>query len=216
MNKFGTALLSATALVASGTALAAEPQWDYVQLGWIQGDGRDDDGKAEGFEIKGSFSFLENLHVQLSYADGDIAGFDGGNDADFDGYTLTFGYHLPITANGNTHFFTDISYFDFDFDSNSGSGDNKGWGLGAGVRSVLADRVELLGKLSYNRGDADFAGIDDDYTNTEVKVGARYLWTENLSTGLTVTMNDLLAEQAADGGDSAVIDVRWAFGPLMR
>lgn len=212
MKKFGTALLSATALVASGAAIAAEPQWDYAQLGWIQGDGFDDFGQAEGFELKGSISFLESFHAQLAYADGDIA--DGSDDVDFDGYTLVLGYHLPVTASGNTHFFADISYFDYDFEFDGSSGDNKGWGLGAGVRSVLADRVELLGKLTYNRGDTDFFE-DGDYTDTAVQVGARYLWTDNFSTGLTVTINDTTAA-AYFGGESAVIDLRYSFGSLLR
>lgn len=215
MSKFGTALLGATALVASGAAIAAEPQWDYVQIGWIQGDGFDDYGKTQGFELKASISFLENFHAQLSYADGDIKDDFDFDNPDFDGYDLTLGYHLPVTASGNTHFVADVNYFDYDFKTDGFSADNKGYGLGVGVRSVLGDKVELEGKLTYTRGEFDIYGGDDDYTDTSVKVGVRYLWTENLSTGLTVTVNDTKAAYYF-GGESAVIDLRYGFGSLFR
>jgi hypothetical protein len=72
MKRIGIAVLSAASLLAAGTAAAAEPQWNYGQLGWIQGDGFEDEGESDGFKMDGSIGFLENYHAQLAYRDGEI------------------------------------------------------------------------------------------------------------------------------------------------
>lgn len=77
MKRIGIAVLSAASLLAAGTVAAAEPQWNYGQIGWIQGDGFEDNGESDGFKIDGSIGFLNNWHAQASYQDGDV---DGGSD----------------------------------------------------------------------------------------------------------------------------------------
>ena len=69
MRKTGIALLSAASLLAAGTAMAAEPQWNFVEAGWIQGDGFEDSGTLDsvtldGFQLRGSLGFLNNFHAQ--------------------------------------------------------------------------------------------------------------------------------------------------------
>ena len=61
MKRIGIAVLSAASLLAAGTAAAAEPQWNYGQIGWIQGDGVEDLGEADGFKVDGSIGFLRKL-----------------------------------------------------------------------------------------------------------------------------------------------------------
>ena len=205
MRTTGIALLSAASLLAAGTAMAAEPKWTYLQLGYVQGDGFDDFGKSDAFELEGSIGFLGNYHAQLSYVDGDIS--DDGDDLDFDGFDLVLGYHQAITSSGATQFFADINYFDidFDFDGGEGSVSNTGYGIGLGLRSFVGSNLELEGKITYTRGELDDDFFSDaDYTDTSLEVGGRWHWTPNFSTGLMLALNDSTASTFGIGGDDQV------------
>jgi opacity protein-like surface antigen len=213
MKRIAIAVLSAASLLAAGTAAAAEPQWNYGQIGWIQSDGFEDNGEGDGFRIDGSIGFLDNFHFQLSYEDGT---YDGSPDTDWDGYRTSIGYHEAINSNGNTQFIANINYFDIDFEEDgSGSDDTTdGYGLGFGLRSMLSDKVELEGMINWTRGtwDPDY-GSDEDYTDTTLSVGGRYHWLPNVSTGLTLTLNSgSTGADSYNSGDAALLDLRYSFG----
>ena len=214
MKRIGIAVLSAASLLAAGTAAAAEPQWNYGQIGWIQVDGQEDNGEGDGFKIDGSIGFLENYHFQLSYEDGSLDGTP--NDDDWDGYRTALGFHQAINSAGNTQFIANINYFDIDFDEDGGEGvydgSASGYGLGFGLRSMISEKVELEGMINWTKGnyDPDF-GSSEDYTDTSLVVGGRYHWLPSISTGLTLTVNGG-GNSYYSGGDSALIDLRYSFG----
>jgi hypothetical protein len=219
MKRIGIAVLSAASLLAAGTAAAAEPQWNYGQIGWIQSDGFEDAGEGDGFKLDGSIGFLDNYHFQLSYEDGTYDG-DGGyysDDTDWDGYRTTVGFHQAINSSGSTQFIANINYFDIEYDEDGAEGnlDSTGYGLGFGLRSMISEKVELEGMINWTKGELDpDGGSDSDYTDTALVVGGRYHWTPNISTGLSLTINDSATTVASYGlgGDSALIDLRYSFG----
>ncbi|MEZ5563765.1 MAG: hypothetical protein R3F27_12505 [Gammaproteobacteria bacterium] len=215
MKRIGIAALSAASLLAAGTAAAVEPQWNYGQIGWIQGDGLENDGESDGFKVDASIGFLENYHFQLSYEDGTFD--DYFNDTDWDGYNATLGFHQAISASGNTQIIANINYFDIDFDEDGGEGygsTTDGYGLGFGLRSMISERVELEGMINWIKGnwDPDWSSNDEDYTDTSLKVGGRYHWMPNVSTGITLSINGNGSTGSFYGGDTALIDVRYSFG----
>lgn len=215
MKRIGIAVLSAASLLAAGTAAAVEPQWNYGQIGWIQGDGLENDGESDGFKVDGSIGFLENYHFQLSYEDGTFD--DYSNDTDWDGYSVKLGYHEAISASGNTQIIANINYFDIDFDEDGGEGyssSTDGYGLGFGLRSMISERVELEGMINWIKGnwDPDWSSNDEDYTDTSLTVGGRYHWMPSLSTGITLSINGSGSTGSFYGGDTALIDVRYSFG----
>jgi len=215
MKRMGIAVLSAASLLAAGTAAAAEPQWNYGQIGWIQNDGIEDDGEGDGFKIDGSIGFLDNYHFQLSYEDGSYD-FTGG-DLDWDGYRTSLGFHQAISSTGNTQFIANINYFDLEYDEDGSEGniDNTGYGLGFGLRSMISDKVELEGMINWTKGEVDWGGYysDSDYTDTTLVVGGRYHWLSNVSTGLTVALNTgSEADDSFSSGDSLLLDLRYSFG----
>ncbi|MBL8198591.1 MAG: hypothetical protein JNJ67_06600 [Chromatiales bacterium] len=222
MKRIGIAVLSAASLLAAGTAAAAEPQWNYGQIGWIQSDGIEDAGEGDGFKIDGSIGFLDNFHFQLSYEDGTYDGggsYFGGDDTDWDGYRTSLGYHQAINSNGNTQVIFNINYFDIDFEDDGGEGfgdgTSDGYGLGFGLRSMISDKVELEGMINWTKGsyDPDYSYFsDEDYTDTTLSVGGRYHWLQNVSTGLTLTLNSSDSTGSFGGGDSALLDLRYSFG----
>ena len=224
MKRIGIAVLSAASLLAAGTAAAAEPQWNYGQLGWIQGDGADNYGQADGFKINGSVGFLRNYHFQLSYEDGTIDGNGFGyNDVDWDGYTATLGYHEAISNSGNTQIIANLNYFDLDYDEDGSEGNGKlgstdAIGLGFGLRSLISENVEVSAMINWYDGTFDpgnSGGSDEDFTDTNLELGIRYHWLPSISTGLTLNVNGSggsLGSYGVVSGDSAVIDVRYSFG----
>jgi hypothetical protein len=218
MKRIGIAVLSAASLLAAGTAAAAEPQWNYGQIGWIQSDGADDGGgEGDGFKIDGSIGFLDNFHFQLSYEDGT---YDDAPDEDWDGYRTSLGYHQAINANGNTQIIANINYFDIDFEEDGGEGfydsSSDGYGLGFGLRSMISDNVELEGMINWTKGswepDNAYYSSDEDYTDTTISVGGRYHWMPNISTGVTLVVNAGGSTGSYGGGDSALFDLRYSFG----
>jgi opacity protein-like surface antigen len=217
MKRIGIAVLSAASLLAAGTAAAAEPQWNYGQIGWIQSDGFEDASEGDGFKVDGSIGFLENYHFQLSYEDGTYDGVSA--DTDWDGYRATLGFHQAISSSGNTQFIANVNYFDIDYDEDGAEGNATadGYGLGFGLRSMISEKVELEGMINWVKGNLDLDYVGDiDYTDTTLVVGGRYHWTQNISTGLSLTLNDsgasLSNSEFGVGGDSALIDLRYSFG----
>ena len=218
MKRIGIAVLSAASLLAVGTAAAAEPQWNYGQIGWIQSDGVEDNGEGDGFKIDGSIGFLDNYHFQLSYEDGTYDG-DGGyysDDIDWDGYRTSLGFHQAINSSGSTQIIANINYFDLEYDEDGAEGnvDNTGYGLGFGLRSMISEKVELEGMINWAKGEIDPDDSSDlDYTDTTLSVGGRYHWMPNISTGLTLTVNaGSEADSSFSSGDSALLDLRYSFG----
>ena len=217
MKRIGIAVLSAASLLAAGTAAAAEPQWNYGQIGWIQVDGPEDNGEGDGFKIDGSIGFLENYHFQLSYEDGSLDGTP--NDDDWDGYRTALGFHQAINSAGNTQFIANINYFDIDFDEDGGEGvydgSASGYGLGFGLRSMISEKVELEGMIDWTKGEYDYDNgyfSDEDYTDTTLSVGGRYHWMPNISTGLKIVLNAGDQTDSFGYGDAALLDLRYSFG----
>ena len=86
-----------------------------------------------------------------------------------------------------------------------------GFGVGIGLRHMLTPNVEVSGLAWWNEGsDDDNLGNDNDFSDISLELGGRYLFTDNLSLGVTIVTNDSIV-----GGDSAKIDVRWQFGDLL-
>lgn len=221
MKRVGIAVLSAASLLAAGTAAAAEPQWNYGQIGWIQVDGVEDYGEGDGFKIDGSIGFLDNYHFQLSYEDGTFDGDGGyyGNDEDWDGYRTALGFHQAINSSGSTQFIANINYFDIDFEEDGGEGlydgSSSGYGLGFGLRSMISEKVELEGMIDWTKGEWDPDNgyfSDEDYTDTTLSVGGRYHWLPNISTGLKIVLSGTDQTGSFSDGDAALLDLRYSFG----
>lgn len=212
MNKLGTALLSASALLVAGTAAAELPEWTYGQLGYYQADSIGDE-QTDAFALDASLGFLDIWHIQAGYIDGSLGDFGVQND--FDGWNVTIGAHPAI--NEKSQLVVNLNYFDTSYDGSEGGGsiDRDGYGVGVGVRTNVTDKVEA--SVIANWTDASFdVSSDLDQTAVSVAFGGRYNWTKDFSTGATVVINDptLVGESIFFGGssNSMNLDVRWTFG----
>lgn len=208
MKRMGTALFGATALLAAGAAMADQPEWNWLQAGYVTADnGFDDDTNA--FELEGSIGFGLG-HAQINYIDGEE---EGSPDADFDGYTVVVGIHPQLNENGQ--YVLEAAWMDGDYEPDGQpDGDVDGIGLAAGLRYNLTDRFELSSKVTWTDLEWDMGGGKADFTDVGVELAGRYAWTENLSTGVTVNINDTISDFLFSG-DALTLDVRWAFGQIL-
>jgi hypothetical protein len=192
MKYMGIALLSAGVLVA-GSAIAAQPQWTYAQAGYFSTDREENTSGEDGYELAGSIEFAQKWHAQLRYHDAEDE-----TNVDSDGYRITVGAHPAVSD--QTQLIADITYFDFSVDGTPDV-DTDGYGVGVGARSNITDAVELIGEIWWVESETDNDPNDD--TDFFAEVGGRYHWTQNLSTGILLTL---------DSSDEVLFDVRWTFG----
>lgn len=210
MNKLGTALISASALLLAGTASAELPQWTYGQAGYYQADSTGDD-QTDAFTLDASIGFLDIWHFQANYIDGSLGA--GPINNDFDGYQLTIGAHPAITE--STQLVLNGIYFDENITIDGPDAQRDGWGAGIGFRSNVTDKVEAsaIGYWTYeNVKNSPYSYCDDsdncDTTNVSIEFAGRYNWTRNFSTGATLIVGD---SRIGGSSDSMNLDVRWTF-----
>ncbi len=210
MNKLGTALLSASALLVAGTASAELPQWTYGQVGYYQADSFGDD-QTDGVTLDASLGFLDVWHIQAGYIDGSLG--EGSANNDFDGWSVQVGAHPSI--NEKSQLVINGVYFDTSYDEDGGGNlDRDGYGFGVGVRTNVTDKVEAsaIGYWTDASFDSDDISDDGDATNISVALAGRYNWTKNFSTGATVIIGDPVI--LSSGNNSMNLDVRYTFDGL--
>lgn len=206
------ALATACALLAT-PALADGPDWTWLQAGYYQMDGYDSEAEIDGLQVQGSLGFAERWHAQATWLSGDIDSDADSARADFDGYRVTLGAHTPVV--GNVQLVSDLFYYDIDRDGAEGSfitGSTEGYGVGFGLRTVLADKVDLQGMVTWTSGEAELDGDQADFTDFGLSLMGRYNWTPALSTGLQFNSTDATIFGPLANLDSAVLDLRWSFG----
>ncbi|MDF2178355.1 outer membrane beta-barrel protein [Aliiglaciecola sp. CAU 1673] len=146
-NRILLAALTGAAMF-SASVLAAQPNWNNVQLSYAKLDIDDTDISANGLDLSGSVLVGSNYILQgnfLSVSD-EIFGVD----VDLDWTSIGMGYRHAIT--GNTDVFGIVSYESVELSASSRfdseSEDDNGYGLAIGVRSMLNDNIELKGVIS--------------------------------------------------------------------
>ena len=179
------AMIAVAALAASSAALADGPGWTFVDLGYIRADSVVDE--ADGFQLRGSYEFATKWHARLAYVDGE----DGSVNGDFDGYELIVGAHPAITD--NTDLVWEIGLFDFEDDFNNST---DGYILSTGIRSMITDNTELNGMVSFSDGDADSGSISADFSEINLMLGGRYIFSDNASVGVDYTEGGILGDTA--------------------
>lgn len=156
-------------------ALAGELSYNYVELGYQRVDvddvlpGVNVDG--DGFGIRGSVEINESWFIAGAYSQTD---FDFGADNDL----LSFGagYHAAIAPRVDV--FTILSYITAEASANGFSSiDDDGYGASVGVRGLVGDRIELVGRISY----VDLGGSAD---GTSYGAGALYSFTDTFALGI--------------------------------
>jgi len=161
MNK--TIIASAVLSLLSFGAMADNPSFDNVEIGYTEFDFEDGiDIDIDGFEIKGSKELSDNFYLA-----GDFTRLsENGIDIDL----TTFGVGYKNDFSNTSTFFSEIDYARIDAD---GGLDEDGYEVTIGIRSMLSQELEV--KVA-----AEYLDIDGGDT-TSLIVGGAYNFTKKLA-----------------------------------
>lgn len=163
-----TALLLASPVMADGLS------YNFIEGAYARVELDDSlvDVDGDGFGIGGSFEINENFFGLASYSTAD---FDFG--VDLNQLNAGFGFHTGISP--NTDFVATLVYVRAEVEAGGfGSIDESGWGASAGLRSMVSDRLEVNGAISY----VDFGDGDD----TSIGGGVLYNFTDTFAVGANI------------------------------
>ena len=175
MNK---SLLALALLTVSGTAMAQSPQWNKIEVSYL--DATVDVGASEpsfdGLGLSGSAVITDNWIVFTDCKTIDAEA--NGANADLGFLSAGAGAFKRVTD--TTDIYTTISVERLDISGSatalSVSDDDMGYGIGIGVRSMLIPLLEVGAKIDY---------VDIDDTDVfRAQANAFYHFTKNLSAGI--------------------------------
>lgn len=176
--KFKTLLLTAAlGCTLSTGVLAASPNWNYVEGGYTKQDidGTDD---QNGFNVGGSFRFNDNYFVRGRYTDvSDDLSIAPNVAVDIDTTWVELGFGYIRSMNSTTDLYGVIAIEDLEIEIEDTDLSDTGYSAHVGVKSRVADQLELFGEIGY--ADIDDADIDD----LSLRAGANYYFTDQLSIG---------------------------------
>lgn len=180
MNKLKTlgvlALLNSSLIFSNAQAeglLKSGPSvfnYDYVDLEYIDNDG------ADGFGLRFSADFKENLAVQVGYSK-----LSAGR-LDFDTLSGGVAYHIQTSNYPQADWVFDAGLQTAD----SGFNDDTGLYLGAGIRYAVNDALEVNGSVNLNT-------IGD----TDLNINLRALY--EVATGFSALLETNIADDSAIG-----------------
>ena len=171
--KFARAAIGGLVLAAAPLAAMAEGlSYSYVEADYVDIDA--DGASGDGFGLRGSVGFLDNLFAFADYTDSSVNVFD------LTTIAVGVGGHYPLSesldATGR------IGYTELDLDTAFGSGSDDGYLLSLGLRGQFS-QIELEGNVIYT----DYSELGGD---TEFEVAGRWNFTEMFSAGIGYRSGD--------------------------
>jgi len=175
MKKILVSVLALTAIATTAQAETSPFSYNYIQLGYINGDYKTGGSKLDfnETEFSGSLSLTDNFYLTASYSDGEIK---VGPKADISGYSLGVGGRLPL--GGATDFVGGISYAKSKVKFQGVTESESGYGISVGIRHLLSEQLELEAGV----GIVDAGGDSDRVTS--LSAGLRYRVAKGFSMGL--------------------------------
>ena len=144
---------------------------------------------GDGFELAGSYELNDKIHLFGAWQDQSL-------DFGIDGRTLELGAGYSHSYSDKLDFVGTLSYVDAEVKLGNQTADDDGLAIGGGIRSRIADSVELDAGLKY----VDF---DESGSDTGFSVGARYYFNDSMALGGSADFND--------NADTLRIGFRWEF-----
>tara|TARA_B100000700_G_scaffold63065_1_gene69472 strand:- start:177 stop:779 length:603 start_codon:yes stop_codon:yes gene_type:complete len=175
MNK---SLLALALLTVSSGALAQSPNWNNVEVSYLDTtiDVDESEPSFDGLGLSGSAIITENWIVFADYKT--IEADANGASSDLEMLSTGAGAFKRVTD--STDIYTTISVERLDISGSANgfsvSDDEIGFGIGIGVRSMLAPLLEVDAKIDY---------VDIDDTDVfRARANAFYHFSEQLSAGI--------------------------------
>lgn len=183
--------MAATLLATTGSAAAAELDYNYAELRYVDTELFDVDG--DGFELGGSLELAQSVHLFGNFRTLD---FGGGFDAS--AFEVGGGYALPL--NNGADLVGRLSYIDGEIDvPGGGDVDDSGFGFSAGFRRMFTPQVE--GRAFVNYQDLDASGSE-----TAVEIAGDYFLNDEIALGASLELGDDVT--------TWTLGARWYFGAV--
>jgi hypothetical protein len=144
---------------------------------------------GDGFALGGSYELNEKIFLLGEWQDQSL-------DFGIDGRSLEVGAGYTHGFSDKLDFVGTLSYVDAELKSVNFTADDDGLALGGGIRTRIAQSVELDAGLKYV--DFDEAGNDTGFS-----VGGRYYFNDSMALGGTADFND--------NADTLRVSFRWEF-----
>lgn len=179
----------AASLVLAGSAVAAELDYNYAELRYIDTELFDVDG--DGFEIGGSLELTPSIHLLGSFQT-----LDFGSGLDRSAFKVGGGYAMPL--NPGTDLVARLFYIDGEIDPpGPGDLDDSGFGFSAGARTMFTQRVEGRAFVNY---------VDLDRTSDELsfEIAGDFFLNDQVALGASLELGDDIT--------TWTMGARWYFG----
>jgi hypothetical protein len=197
-TRFGqiVALGMAASLALAGNAAAAELDYNYAELRYIETelDAGPFDVDGDGFEIGGSLELAQSVHIFGNFRTLD---FDAGIDAS--AFEVGGGYAMPL--NTGADLVARLSYIDGEIDTQGGDADDSGFGFSAGARKMFAPRVE-------GRAFVNYVDLDESGDEVSFEIAGDYFVNDQVALGASLELGDDVT--------SWTVGARWFFGAASR
>jgi hypothetical protein len=187
MNIRAVSAAVSVALAAPGVALA-EFSYNFLEGSFVDVEIDDTSIDGDGIRLEGSAEVGDTYFVRAEYEDYDF-------DFNIDGNVFEVGGGYFHTLNEDLDFIAVGQYVQVEI----GSGDDDGLGIGGGVRTRLADTIEVDAILHW-------VDLDDSGSDTYVDLRGRY----NINEQFAVTLK---FDVGSDTFDTMGIGVRYNFSP---
>lgn len=193
MRKYILAMLAGVLAFSPLLVRAEGPSYSFVDLGYVVTDIDDIDEEFDGFLLRGSFEFVENVFLYARYLDQSAEIF--GVDFDATQAAIGIGYAWPLTD--AMDLYGKLGYTEVEVEAFDEKVDDDGFEVSVGLRGYLTEQLELEGAVNY----VDLSDSGDD---TSFGLAARWYFIEQFAVGLE--------GEFGDDATSYGIGVRWSFG----
>lgn len=184
----------AASLVLAGSAAAAELDYNYAELRYIDTelDAGPFDVDGDGFEIGGSLELTRSAHIF-----GNFQTVDFGSGVDVSAFEVGGGYAMPL--NPGTDLVARLSYIDGEIDFPGGDADDSGFGFSAGARRMFTSQVE-------GRAFVNYVDLDESGDEVSFEIAGDFFLNDQVALGASLELGDDVT--------SWTIGARWYFGAI--
>jgi hypothetical protein len=192
----GTVGLAAASFGVAGTASAAELDYNYAELRYIDTelDAGPFDVDGDGFELGGSMELAQSVHIF-----GNFQTLDFGSGIDASAFEIGGGYAMPL--NNNADLVARLSYIDGEIDTPAGDADDSGFGFSAGARSMFTPQIE-------GRAFINYVDLDESGDEVSFELAGDYFVNDQIALGASLELGDDVTTWTVGG--------RWFFGAVRR
>ena len=195
-TRLGQTVAIAAGLALAGSAAAAELDYNYAELRYIDTelDVGPFDRDGDGFEIGGSLELAQSVHLF-----GNFRTLDFGSGIDVSAFEIGGGYAMPL--NNLTDLVARLSYIDGEIDFPGGDADDTGFGFSAGARRMFTPQVE-------GRAFVNYVDLDESGDEVSFEIAGDYFLNDQIALGASLELGDDVT--------SWTIGARWFFGAARR